>query len=114
MIGALALLLLFQMMGEILVRVLNLPFPGPVAGMLLLFCMLLLRGSISPAIKETAQSILRNLALLFVPAGVGIIVYIPLIRAEWLPITATLIVSTLVTLAITALTMCFLVRRTSC
>lgn len=112
MIGALAQLLMFQLFGEIVVGIFDLPLPGPVVGMLLLFVTLLVRGSISPTLKETSQGLLRQLGLLFVPAGVGIITYFPLIQQEWLPIVATLIGSTLLTLGITALTMCFFVRRT--
>ena len=44
MIGGLATLLLFQLLGEVIVIVLRLPVPGLVVGMLLLFLALLWRG----------------------------------------------------------------------
>ena len=46
MIGALTLLLLFQLAGEILAHELALPLPGPVIGMALLFATLALRGRV--------------------------------------------------------------------
>jgi len=113
MIGALATLFGFQLLGELIVRVVALPFPGPVLGMLLLFVMLEVRGSVGPALKETAQTLLKHLTLLFVPAAVGVMSHAALLQAEWLPILASLIVGTLITLAVTALSTCLLLRRIS-
>lgn len=52
-------------------------------------------------LESAAQGLLRYLALLFVPAGTGIIAYLALIREEWLAITIALIGSTILTLAVT-------------
>ncbi|MGC9349193.1 MAG: CidA/LrgA family protein [Anaerolineae bacterium] len=113
MIGGLALLLLFQLAGEILVRLLELPVPGPVAGMILLFLALMAWGKAPDGLEAAAGGLLEHLALMFVPAGSGIVAYIALIRREWLPITVALIASTLIAIAVTALTMQYLVKRTS-
>lgn len=111
MIEALTALFLFQLVGEVLARGLSLPIPGPVLGMLLLFGMLLARGSIQDNLRETAQTILKHLSLLFVPAGVGIMKHYALLQASWVPIVVTLIASTLITIAVTAATACFIMRR---
>jgi holin-like protein len=111
MIRALAILLTFQLIGEIIVKLLAIPFPGPVLGMLLLFLTLEIRGTLSRELKETSQTLLSHLSLLFVPAAVGVIVHAPLIQAEWLPILASLTIGTIVTMAVTALTTCVLLRR---
>ena len=103
MIGSLIVLLCYQLVGEIITRSLGLPVPGPVLGMLLLFATLLARGSVPQQLQRTSQGILHYLSLLFVPAGVGVIVYIGQIRNEWLAITTVLLVSTALTVAITAL-----------
>ena len=68
-------LLIFQLVGESLAIVLNLPVPGPVIGMMLLFAALLWRGRSSEALDEVSDGLLSHLSLLFVPAGVGIMVY---------------------------------------
>lgn len=109
--GAMAVLLLFHLLGEILVRLLGLPLPGPVAGLVLLFLVLLWRGGVPPALKETGQGLLRHLSLLFIPAGVGVMEYFALIQAEWLALIATLVGSTLLTVVVTAFTMRLLLRR---
>lgn len=111
MIQSLFVLFAFQLTGEIIARFFALPIPGPVLGMILLFAMLVSRGSVSTPLRDTAQTLLKHLSLLFVPAGVGIMKHYALIQAEWLPILATLVVSTVVTMAITALTTCFIFRR---
>ncbi len=72
MIEALALLLGCQLAGEILVRLAGAPLPGPVVGLLLLLVVLLMRGTVPTAVQATARGLLRHLSLLFVPAGVGI------------------------------------------
>jgi holin-like protein len=99
------LLLSYQLIGEVMVLVLDLPVPGPVMGMLLLFLTLLLRKRTGQALDSAAGSLLSHLSLLFVPAGVGAMLHFQRIGSEWLPITAGLLISTLLTLAVTALVM---------
>ena len=102
MIESLTVLLVCQLAGEIIARATGLPLPGPVIGMAILFAALMARGGVPEPLKETTRSILDHLSLLFVPAGVGVIIYLPLIADEWLPIAAAIIVGTLITIAITA------------
>ena len=98
-----ATLLLFQLVGELLHLLLRLPLPGPVLGMALLTAALLLRKrEPAPALTATSDHLLSILGLLFVPAGVGIITNLALLRSAWLPLTASMLVSTLLTLVVTA------------
>ncbi len=105
MLKALAVLLLFQLIGEVLVRLANLPIPGPVLGMALLFLKLSLRGGVSGSLRGVSQTLLANLSLLFVPAGVGVMLHVQRVAAEWPTILTALLVSTVLTLAVTALVM---------
>jgi len=107
MLSALTQLLLFQLAGEVLSHLLSLPIPGPVIGMLLLFVFLRVRGAPGHDLKTTSQTILQNLALLFVPAGTGIMVHRQLIADEWLSLSLALLISTVVTLMVTAFVMRF-------
>jgi holin-like protein len=103
MIAALTMLLLCQLAGELLTRLLRLPVPGPVLGMLLLFALLLFRPKGEGAIRESAGALLRNLSLLFVPAGVGLIRHAGRLRQEWIAIAVAIVVSTAATLVVSAL-----------
>lgn len=100
MIEALAVLLLAQLAGEALARGLVLPIPGPVIGLILLAGILTWRG-VGPALHDAAHGLLRNLALLFVPAGVGIVQHAPLMAREGVTIAVALVVSTVLTLIVT-------------
>jgi len=104
-------LLVFQCAGEGVVRLAGLPVPGPVAGMALLFAALLLRGKAPNALAAAAGGLGQHLSLLFVPAGVGVMMYVGQVASEWLPIAAALLVSTVLAIAATALTFARLVRR---
>jgi len=104
-------LLLFQCAGELVSHALGLPVPGPVVGMLLLFVALRIRDRIPESIGTAADALARHLSLLFVPAGVGVMMYFGRLAGEWLPIVVGLLVSTIVTLAVAALTFAELARR---
>jgi len=110
MIAALTQLLVFQLLGEVVARWLALPVPGPVLGMLFLFLALMLRGGPSRQLQETSQNLLQHLSLLFVPAGVGIMVHLNRVADEWLPLLLSLLISTASTLAVTALVMKLFMR----
>ncbi len=102
MIAALAILLLCQLVGEILVRFAGIPVPGPVVGTGLLFAALAWRGRVAEALRQTSRGLLSHLSLLFVPAGTGLMLHLGRIQAEWLPIFASILISTALTLAVTA------------
>ncbi|GAA4031018.1 CidA/LrgA family protein [Actimicrobium antarcticum] len=102
MIATLATLLVFQSIGEGLAYALGLPIPGPVIGMVLLLLYLMMKNGAVDKLAPTSMELLRHLSLLFVPAGVGIMVHARLLAAEWLPITAALLASTVVSIAVTA------------
>ncbi|MGR9093166.1 MAG: CidA/LrgA family protein [Gammaproteobacteria bacterium] len=71
MIVAFTLLLVFQTFSEIVVQLADLPVPGPVIGMLLLFLTLCVRGTVPAWLRESCQQLLSHLSLLFVPAGLA-------------------------------------------
>jgi holin-like protein len=103
MINTFATLLVFQTLGEGLAYAFSLPVPGPVIGMLLLFCFLLVRRDAALKLAPITIEFLKHLSLLFVPAGVGVMVYARRVAAEWVPIAAALVLSTVVSLVVTAL-----------
>ena len=113
MLEALTLLLACQLAGEVLVRLIELPVPGPVLGMGLLFAGLAWRGDVPEPLERTCQGLLEHLSLLFVPAGVGIMVHFARISGEWLPILAAVLVSTALAIAVSALVMRALMRGRS-
>ncbi|MFJ9315297.1 CidA/LrgA family protein [Pimelobacter simplex] len=101
MIAGLTWLLAFQVLGEVIVRLLDITVPGPVVGMLLLFVFLRVRRyGDDGSIVRAGSALLRHLQLFFVPAGVGIVVYLGMLRDHALPIAASLLGSWLIGLAV--------------
>jgi holin-like protein len=76
-----------------------------VVGLLLLFVGLIVRGRngtpVDPSLRSTAQGLLSNLSLLFVPAGVGVVTQLGVLGANLLPIAVSLLVSTVLGLLVT-------------
>lgn len=86
MLGGFALLLAFQILGELVVRLTGLPIPGPVVGMVFFLGWLSWRRPVEgSASVRGAEVLVRYLPLMFVPTTVGVVVYGPQIAAQWLP-----------------------------
>ncbi len=107
-----ALLLLCQLLGEGIVIWSGLPVPGPVLGMALLFIALILRGGVPDELGRVTDGLLAHLSLLFVPAGVGVMLHLATLRDEWLAVSVALVLSTVLTIAVTGLVMTLLIRWT--
>lgn len=99
------LLLIYQLLGELIVLGFSWPIPGPVVGMLLLLVTLLIRASFADEMRPSTDKILTHLSLLFVPAGVGLMVHLSRLEQEWLAITLALFISTVLGLLVTAWSM---------
>lgn len=110
MIFYLTLIFSCQLAGELVKVSLDLPVPGPVIGMALLFAGLMVKGGVPDGLERVGDAFLSNLSLLFVPAGVGVMLHIALIGEQAVAITVALVVSTLATIAVTALVMRLLSR----
>ncbi|MCH9672238.1 MAG: CidA/LrgA family protein [Gammaproteobacteria bacterium] len=108
-LNGVTVLLIYQLIGEVCARLLNLAVPGPVLGMVLLFVTLLgakrLKAHFDTYLEPASQALLSHLPLLFIPAGVGVIVHLKRVAEAWLPLLVTLVLSTVVTMVVTALAM---------
>lgn len=113
MIASLGLILLCQLLGEIVVRGIGAPIPGPVIGLIVLLLVLqgrdriglLRRGPLGDGgVERAASGMLAHLSLLFVPAGVGVVQHLDLVSSHGVAIFVILALSALVTLVVTAVT----------
>lgn len=103
MIFHVTVLLVFQLAGEVVSRLLLPALPGPVLGMVLLLATMVAVPGLAEAIRPTANTILAHLSLLFVPAGVGVVGYLDLIAAHGLALVTALVGSTVLAIAVGAL-----------
>jgi holin-like protein len=111
MLNAITQILLFQLAGEIISRWLALPIPGPVLGLFFLFVALVARGGPGHELQDTARGLLQHLSLLFVPAGTGILLHLHRLADEGLAIGVSLVASTFLAMAVTALVLKALAPR---
>jgi holin-like protein len=96
MLQQLAILMAFQLIGEAIVKILGIPFPGPLCGMVLFLGYLQASGGPSEQLAAVGTTLVDHLGLLFVPAGTAVVTYTALLAREGLPILAALLVSTTV------------------
>lgn len=110
MIAAVSMILVCQLVGEVIVRGLRLPLPGPVIGMALLFGLLILRDRAAAlargplrdgGVENVAKVMLANLSLMFVPAGVGVVQNLDLLARSGVAIALVLAASVVMTLLVT-------------
>ncbi len=113
MIASLSLILLCQLAGEVFVRGLGLPMPGPVIGLMLLLVLLLARDRFEvlargplqgEGVESASRGLLANLSLLFVPAGVGVVQKLDLVAEHGIAFVGVLAISVMVTLLVTVAT----------
>jgi putative effector of murein hydrolase LrgA (UPF0299 family) len=113
MIASLSLILLCQLAGEVFVRALGLPMPGPVIGLMLLLTLLMARDRFAvlargplqgDGVESASRGLLANLSLLFVPAGVGVVQKLDLVAEHGVAFVGVLAISVLATLLVTVAT----------
>ena len=112
MVAALSVILLFQLAGEVVSRAAHLPLPGPVLGMVAMVVALSLSPRLNALVRPTAQGLLQHLSLLFVPAGVGVVGHAAILGAQGGPLFLALLGSTVLAIAVGALTFAAVARLT--
>ena len=101
MILQLGLIFAFLAIGEVIVALTGVPVPSSIIGMLLLAAALKMRIIRLMWVDKVADFLVKNLGFFFVPAGVGVMRCLGLLRDQWMPIVAATIVSTFIIIAVT-------------
>lgn len=112
MLYALIVILCCQLIGEVINRTIGLALPGPVIGMALLLAGLITIPPLRDLLRPTAQGILGNMSMLFVPAGVGVVGHLGVIGHQAFPIAVAVIASTVLALLAGAFTFTLVARLT--
>jgi holin-like protein len=100
---SLAILLAFQCLGEAISRGTGVPIPGPVIGMVLFLRLLSAAPSVTQHVEYVSRGLLNHLSLLFVPAGVGVMVFADQMNGQVTIIALALVASTILSIAVAAL-----------
>lgn len=100
MIKGTTLILLFYFLGEGASYLISGIIPGSVCGMILLFLALMLRIVKGNDVKSVAGTLTKNMALFFVPAGVGLMASFDLISKNLAAILVVSVVTTVLILVV--------------
>ena len=111
LLQGLAILLALQWLSTAIISFLGIPFPPPLLGMLILTALLCTGVIKENYIEDICTALIDKMALLFLPAGVSMILYLDVIKAELLPISLTVILSSVIILCSTALVLEMLLRK---
>lgn len=88
-------------LGELVVSLTGITLPSSIVGMLLLALFLKLGWVKLKWVQGLSDFLVANLGFFFVPAGVALMLYFDIIRAQFWPILIASVVSTLLVLLIT-------------
>lgn len=101
-IAEVGVLYLFYLAGDYLQQLLQLPIPGSIVGLLLLFILLLLKIVPVKLIENGSNFILAYLPMFFIPATAGIMNHLDIFSGRGLLLIGILVVSSVLTMVVTA------------
>ncbi len=97
------ILLLFYFAGQVISYFIGGFIPGNIIGMILLFCALYFNLLKPARIKSISTGLTRNMAIFFVPAGVGLLESLDLLKQYWFSITVVSAISTIFVIVVVGL-----------
>ena len=113
MISGLVQILLFQSLGELVSKFALSFLPGPVIGLVLLLAWLVIRKDINQSLAFVSDGFSKYLGILFVPAAVGVVLFLPQLKANAVPIIGALVGSVIFTIACSALVLKLLDKKSN-
>lgn len=105
-------ILLFSFFGEFLSLISPVAIPGSVIGMVLLFVALHFKWVKMNQVEEVGTWLTDNMAIFFVPAGVGLMTNFDILGDIWWQLLVTILVTTTLMIAFVAIIVQWLKRRT--
>jgi len=113
MLNSIFLIFLFQLIGELVQKVLELNIPGPVIGLILLLTTLLLSKkhdhkliqNLKVNLISSAEKLVHYIPLFFLPVGVGVVMHLSFLEGSLAKVLFIIVFGTLITLALTGLLM---------
>lgn len=106
-----SIILLISFLGEILHACLPLPVPASIYGMVLLFAALAAGIVPHDAVKDAGHFLITVMPVMFIPAGVGIMTSLGLLREVLLPYAVIVAASTFLVMGVSGLVTQALLRH---
>ncbi|WP_156299410.1 CidA/LrgA family protein [Streptobacillus canis] len=110
-IKQLAYILAFSYIGVSISKITNIPVPGSVIGLILFFMALQFKLIRLEKVEETSRFLTENLAVLFIPAGVAIMISFKYIKDSWMIILGICLITTIISLIFTGKLVQYLINK---
>lgn len=107
LLSGFAILMTIQWVSTLIVSNLGLSFPAPLLGMLMLTAMLLTGVLKLEAIEDISKLLIEKMAIMFLPAGVSMILFLDILQAQIMPIGLTLVITNLIIVLVTTASVTF-------
>jgi holin-like protein len=104
----LMIILISYFLGTIIQSFFNLPIPGTVLGLIILFLALSLGIVKIEMIEDICEILISHMSFLFVPAGVGLMISFDMLKGKVMAFSVIIIISTCVVWIVTAYVVKFL------
>lgn len=91
------------LVGEVLSASLHLPIPGNILGMIILFILLCTKVVKVDNISNVTNFLLDHLAFFFIPAGVGLMASMGIIKSTWWQLLVVCLSTTVIIIGVTGI-----------
>lgn len=105
------IILAIYYVGEFLSKTLHLPIPGNILGMLILLLLLSTKVVKVDMIDNVSTFLLDHLAFFFIPAGVGIITAVNVLKGNSIKILIVVVLSTFIIMAVSGTVVQFVINQ---
>lgn len=105
------IILVINFAGVIIQNIFNLPLPGTILGMLILFVLLWTKVLKVESIEKVCDFLILNMIIFFLPPAVELLEYMTLLKTGFFKIIILLIVTTIITMIVTGKTVDFCIKR---
>lgn len=105
------IIIAISFIGEFLKYVLPLPVPASIYGMVLMFAALLIGVLQLDDVKDTAKFLIEIMPLMFIPAGVGLMVSWNTLRPLLIPVAIITVVTIITVMIVSGHTAQFVLKR---
>lgn len=100
------------LVGDLLSTSLHLPIPGNILGMVILFILLCTKIVKVDNISNVTNFLLDHLAFFFIPAGVGLMASLGIIKSTWWQLLIVCILTTAIIIGVTGIIVQSISRKT--
>lgn len=107
------LILVIYFAGELISKLLNIPLPGNIIGMILLFLLLTTNVIKVEKVENLSNFFLDHLAFFFIPASVGLMTSFASLKGSISKIIILCILTTIIVISVTGVTVEFICKNKS-